>query len=192
MYKLLLAFNLLVFPLTVVSAQNLTNFSPKQTLEFYLTRLKSSIKENPNILAKDVKKLLLPLFAVGEISKRVLPHHWNNLSNTEKSEFMEIFMEVLLTTYVNNIKKVNSAKIVFKTQSIKDNKTATVYTEVIFEGNKYPFNYKLLNEGNNWLVYDIVIENIGLITNYRNEFSKIIREEGILKLLEKLKQKIRY
>lgn len=136
-----------------------------------------------------LRELINPKFNFAEMSKRSLGANWNDLSSNEQAEFTEVFSELLARTYLSKIETVKPGMVKVESEQV-ENPRAIVKTVVISKGDSFPIDYKLMNSNSSWQVYDVVIENIGLVANYRNEFSGIIRKERFSGLMERLRKKI--
>lgn len=140
-------------------------------------------------LDAELSKLIHPLFDFEEMSKRSLGTNWNKASVSEQREFVELFSGLLARTYLKRIKRnARSSKIDKMTETIEDNK-AFVKSTVAVDEEDTSIDYRLYLQGNEWKIYDVVIENVGLVSNYRNEFGGIIRKDGMTGLIEQLKIK---
>ena len=136
-----------------------------------------------------LRELINPKFNFGEMSKRSLGANWNDLTPQEQSEFTHVFSELLARTYLSKIETVKPGMVTVESEQVEAPR-AVVKTKVVSKGDTFPIDYKLLLQGNSWQVYDVVIENIGLVANYRNEFSGIIRKEKFSGLMERLRKKV--
>jgi len=136
-----------------------------------------------------LRELINPKFNFGEMSKRSLGANWNDLTSQEQSEFTHVFSELLARTYLSKIETVKPGMVTVESEQVEAPR-AVVKTKVVSKGDTFPIDYKLLLQNNSWQVYDVVIENIGLVANYRNEFSGIIRKEKFSGLMERLRKKV--
>ena len=145
---------------------------------------------------KAMREILDPRFDFSEMARRSLGAHWKGLEATEKKEFVNVFSSLLAHTYLNRIEKIKPGMVTVDSESVRVPKsgkgftTAVVKTTVNSSGELFPINYKLVKRTTGWRVYDVIIENIGLISNYRNEFAGIIRKKSFSGLLESLKTKV--
>ncbi|RMD86253.1 MAG: ABC transporter substrate-binding protein [Candidatus Dadabacteria bacterium] len=137
-----------------------------------------------------LREIIAVHFDFNEMAKRSLGSYWLKITDEEREEFVDVFSELLARTYLSRIDKIRSDIVSFNGEKIRQKK-AIVKTIINYEGNSFPIDYKFINKKGHWLVYDVVIENIGLVANYRNEFAGIIRKEKFSGLLARLKKKIR-
>ena len=133
--------------------------------------------------------IIEPHFDFSEMAKRSLGAHWNTIDSTQQKEFVDLFSKLLARTYLDKIEGIKKDIVKFKGEQVEGGR-AIVKTTVENKGDIFPIDYKLLKRDSGWHVYDVVIENIGLVSNYRNEFSGIIRKDKFTGLLEKLRKKV--
>jgi phospholipid transport system substrate-binding protein len=136
-----------------------------------------------------LRTLINPKFNFGEMSKRSLGPNWNEISPDEQKEFTTVFSELLARTYLSKIETVKPGMVKVESEQVEAPR-AVVKTTVTSKGDTFPIDYKMSLNNNSWQVYDVVIENIGLVANYRNEFSGVIRKEKFDGLMTKLRKKI--
>ncbi|MBN8548395.1 MAG: ABC transporter substrate-binding protein [Deltaproteobacteria bacterium] len=135
-----------------------------------------------------LREVINPRFDFEEMSKRSLGTYWKEITPEQQKEFVVVFSDLLARTYLSKIETVEEGMVKFDGEKV-DFPRALVKTIVKYKGDNFPLDYKLLNEGGSWKVYDVVIENIGLVANYRNEFAGIIRKESFDGLMKKLREK---
>jgi len=146
-------------------------------------------KTGAEALDQKLKAIIMPLFDFNEMSRRSLGAHWSKVTPAEQEEFVKLFSDLLAYTYLKRIRRnASSSEIKEITDNITGDK-AFVKSVVMAEGDPISIDYRLLLENGQWKIYDVVIENIGLVGNYRDEFSGIIRKEGMPGLLAKLRDK---
>lgn len=176
-----------------------TQESPRQELKETIDKLVEAVGKYPGDdktkeRRRALREIINPKFDFGEMARRSLGPHWNQASPEEQQEFVQVFSDLLARTYLNRIETIKPGMVKIEEEDsasqaeAASNKTV-VRTTVTHKGDTFPINYKLLNESGSWKVYDVVIENIGLVQNYRNEFASIIRREKMSGLLERLREK---
>ena len=137
-----------------------------------------------------VKRIVDPYFDYQEMAKRSLGPTWGKLSAGQRQEFVQLFAQLLEASYSDKIEKyAQRVKIDYTGEMLEDG-YAEVRTVVVRTNDRIPLNYRLLNEGGNWKVYDVVIEGVSLVSNYRSQFSRIIHESSYAELLRRLKTKV--
>jgi len=135
-----------------------------------------------------IRELISKRFYYRAMAQRTLATNWKKASDAQKKEFIDLFSELLLFTYLDRIKAYSDEKVEFKREKLKK-KTAVVYTEIITSTANIPINYKLLLSGDKWLVYDVIIEEVSLVSNYRSTYKEIVKKDGIDGLLKQMSDK---
>lgn len=149
---------------------------------------KSKISE----AALDAKlhEIIAPVFDFKEMARRSLAAHWSQASPTEQTEFVELFSKLLADNYIKKIREnVGQSNFTVAKQESTGPESVLVKTSVLFEGKTASIDYRLRMKDSTWKVYDVVIENIGLVSNYRSEFGAIIDKDRISGLLKQLRDK---
>jgi phospholipid transport system substrate-binding protein len=136
-----------------------------------------------------VKRIVDPYFDYQEMAKRSLGPTWAKLSAGQRQEFVQLFAQLLEASYSDKIEKYAQRVKIDYTGEILDGDVAEVRTVVVRANDRIPLNYRLLNENGNWKVYDVVIEGVSLVSNYRSQFSRIIHESSYAELVRRLKTK---
>jgi len=138
---------------------------------------------------KSVRKIAEDIFDFGETAKRSLGRHWLARSPAEREEFTGLFADLLERSYISKIELFNGERIQFVGDSA-DGDQAVVRTKIVTkQGTEIPVDYRMLKKGDRWLVYDVIIEGVSLIANYRTQFNKIIQTSSYQELVKKMKTK---
>ncbi len=128
-------------------------------------------------------------FDFTEMAKRSLGSQWSRRSPQEQQEFIRLFTELLENSYLDQIESYNGEKITYGRENV-DKDYAEVMTKVVSKkGEEFSVNYNLHSANGDWKVYDVVIENISLVNNYRSQFSRILAKSSFDELLKKLDAK---
>ena len=146
--------------------------------------------------AKEIKKEKLrliynQLFDDVELSKRTLARNWNNLNIEQRKEFVVLFRQVLEKAYIDRILAYTDEKIVFEREVPVSATQAEVQTKVVTASKEIPITYRVLLKEGAWKVYDVVIENVSLVLNYRTQFNDILAKNTPEQLLEILRKKVK-
>jgi phospholipid transport system substrate-binding protein len=129
------------------------------------------------------------LFNWEEMARRTLGAHWRKINSDEKKEFVNLFTDLLERNYLGKIEQYSGEKIIYESEMISG-KYALVKTKVLtLTDTEIPLNYRLLRKNDRWKVYDIVIEGVSLVNNYRSQFNSIIRRSSFKDLLDKIQTK---
>ncbi|MEK7371493.1 MAG: ABC transporter substrate-binding protein [candidate division NC10 bacterium] len=136
-----------------------------------------------------VRKIANDIFDFGEIARRSLGRHWQGRTDKEREEFISLFGDLLERSYISKIELYGGEKILYTNERM-DAEVAVVSTKVITKnGTEVPIDYRLLRRGDRWLVYDISIEGVSLVSNYRTQFNKIIQTTSYGELVKKMRAK---
>ena len=191
--KCILTFITIIFS-TIVFAGLSPNELIRKTADDVISALKSDegIRNgNKQNLYQLVEEKILPSFDFERISRLVLGKAWRKATDLQKKQFKIEFRSLLLRTYSIALSKYKDQGIEIKPMRMKPvDEIVTVKTEIVQDGAQpIKVNYALVKDGDSWLVFDIVIEGVSLVTNYRSQFSSEIRKGGMDSLNKKLAKK---
>ncbi len=175
-----------------VSATSARAGAPTDQVRQYTDQV-MKLLDDPAVQGADrraaVRKAAIEIFDVQETAKRALGRHWQVRTSAEREEFVQLFADLLERTYINKIDLYRGEKVVYTNEAI-DGDYATVRARVVSKQHgEIPVDAKLLRRGDRWLIYDIAVENISLIANYRAQFDRIIRTASYQDLVSRLKIK---
>lgn len=136
-----------------------------------------------------IREIVSKKFSYYEMSRRSLAKHWKERTPGEKKEFIDLFGKLLENSYANKIEGYTSEKIIYVEEKVKGN-IALVKTIIKTSNDEIPVNYKLTKKGNDWKIYDFIVEGVSMIKNYRAQFKKIIHKSSYEELVNKLKKKV--
>ena len=138
---------------------------------------------------KALKSAIGQIFDHGEMAKRSMGQNWKELTPAQQKEFTDLFATLLENSYAGKIESYNNEKIVYL-KDIVDGDYAEVKSRIITaKRDEFSLEYRLMREGERWKVYDVVIEGVSLVSNYRSQFNKIIKAQGYPELVKKMKVK---
>jgi phospholipid transport system substrate-binding protein len=136
-----------------------------------------------------VRQIANEIFDFDEIARRSLGRYWQPLSEAQRAEFVGLFSDLLERSYISKIELYGGEKIIYNGERV-DGDLAIVSTKIITKnGTEVPIDYRLFRRGDNWKVYDVNIEGISLVSNYRTQFNKIIQSSGFNALVDRMKAK---
>jgi phospholipid transport system substrate-binding protein len=136
-----------------------------------------------------VRKIANEIFDFSEIAKRSMARHWQPLSEAQRTEFIGLFADLLERSYISKIETYGGEKIQY-TAERADGEFATVSTRIVTKnGTEVPVDYRMIKRADRWLVYDVSIEGVSLVSNYRTQFNKIIQTTSYNELVSKLRNK---
>ena len=135
-----------------------------------------------------LRKELYPRFDFEEISRRALGVNWKGRTPEEKREFIEVFKELLENSYASKIEGYKGEKIAYG-QEVQDLPYAEVRTKIVTtRGEQYDVNYRVIKNGDEWRIYDIVIEGVSLVNNYRSQFTEMLSRYSFSEMMERLRK----
>ena len=143
---------------------------------------------------KDAKRSAMEViiderFDFRAMSQRTLATNWKKASDAEKQEFTDLFSQLIQSSYVGKLEAYTNETVEYVTEKVKGRK-ALVETVIKTASADIPLNYKMYSKDGNWLVYDVIIEGVSLISNYRSSYQTIVKNEGFDGLMAKMKAKI--
>jgi phospholipid transport system substrate-binding protein len=164
----------------------------RQRVDAVLEVLKNKELKRPEretIRRAKIREIVDTIFDFPEMSRRSLGIHWRKRTPDERKEFVSLFSDLLEDTYIKKIEKYHDEKILYTGESVRGD-YAVVKTKVITtKETEIPIDYRLLKENNKWEVYDVVIEGVSLVNNYRSQFSEILSSKPYAELVNRLKKK---
>ena len=136
-----------------------------------------------------VRKIANEIFDFSETARRSLGRHWQGRTQAERDEFVQLFSDLLERSYISKIETYGGEKILYNSDSVEGDQ-AKVQTKLVAKGgSEIPIEYRMHKAGDRWLVYDVVIEGVSLVANYRTQFNKIIQTSSFKELMNKMKNK---
>ncbi|MBW2553255.1 MAG: ABC transporter substrate-binding protein [Deltaproteobacteria bacterium] len=141
-------------------------------------------------LQKKLREIAYEGFDWGKIARRSLGLYWKERSEEEKKEFTSLLIKILENAYVNKLIDSYSGEKVLYGKEIIDGDRALVETRIIDNAEReVSVRYRLHKKGDRWVAYDVIIEGVSLVKNYRVQFYDIIRQSSYEELIKKLKKK---
>ena len=146
--------------------------------------------------AKETKKKKLRIiydqtFDGIELGKRTLGRNWNSLTVPQRQEFVNLFRQVLEKAYMDRILAYTNERIVYERESMLSATQAEVQTKVVTASKEIPITYRVILKGGTWKAYDVLIENVSLVVNYRTQFNDILAKNSPEQLLNILRKKVK-
>lgn len=168
---------------------------PTDTLREY-TEAVQKVLDDPELQAEDrrherraaVRKVAIEAFDVQETARRALGPHWQQRTPAEREEFVQLFADLLERTYIAKIDLYGGERLKFTDERV-DGDVAVVRARVLTrQGAEVPVEGRMHKRAERWLIYDVTIENISLIANYRSQFDRIIRTSSYAELVKRLRK----
>lgn len=170
--------------------------APSDQLKAQIDRVLKTL-DNPDLKkegrARDrrraVRQIANDIFDFGETARRSLGRHWQPRTPAEREEFVQLFADLLERSYISRVELYGGEKIQYLGDSTEGDQ-AKVHTKLVTKGgSEIPIEYRMHRKGERWLVYDVIIEGVSLIANYRTQFNKIIQTSSYQELVRKMKTK---
>jgi phospholipid transport system substrate-binding protein len=148
-------------------------------------------KEISNDVRREkIGEVISERFDFRAMSQRTLATNWKSTSKEQRQEFVQLFSKLIENTYIGRVEAYTDEKIDYPGEKVKGKK-AVVETLILTDNADIPVNYKVYQKDGKWWVYDVVIEGISLISNYRSSYQEIVKKEGFDGLIAKMKAKIK-
>lgn len=182
--------------LLAVFSSLLVEARPIETIESGLKRvldINSEYKSQNKLLSSQHVSALYRIaedyIDFSEMARRSFGTVWNSMNDREKDEGVKLLKEVLIKTYVDRVAKAQPGQVTVVSESVTGDK-GEVVSHVQNEKNKATIEYRLRKVGGSWKVFDVVIEGVSLVVNYRQEFNSIFKASGTQGVLDSLRRKI--
>lgn len=137
---------------------------------------------------QQLEKVVGARFDYQEMSRRALGAPWNTLSDQEKQEFVGLFRTVLTNSYADKVETYSGEGVQYLNERTEKD-YAEVRTKVLSGKTEIPLDYRLINKAEDWRVYDVVVDGVSLVNNYRGQFTKILRASSYSDLVDQLRKK---
>ena len=138
---------------------------------------------------QEIRSITDGIFDWTEMARRSLGRHWAGRTEVERREFVTLFRNLIERAYISKIEGYGGEKLAFVGEAV-DGDQATVRTKIVTRQNQeVPIDYRMSRQGDRWRIYDVIIEGISLISNYRTQFDGIIRTSSYEELVKKIKMR---
>jgi phospholipid transport system substrate-binding protein len=171
--------------------------TPKATVETAVNGLLKTLESSDfKAKAKDEKiaiisKQIEPFFDFKALSRRTLSRDWKKMSGEQQTEFVGLFKKLLQGVYADRLLAYSDQKVLFGKETMVKKGRAEVQSYLqTSDGKKIPLFYRLSNKSGDWKVYDVIIEGVSMVKNYRTQFRQILAKDSPDKLLEILRNKV--
>src|SRR5215475_8496096 len=178
---------LLSLPLPALAGEPMAQLSASIN-EFVTIMANTSVAElRATGLPEKARQLVFARFDFSEMTKRSLGPHWKSLDPAEQREFVDAFTHRLLVAYGKTLRATGDEKIQFL-REVRDGNEASVETKVLSpNGDETPIDYRLHELNGQWKVYDVLIDNVSVVNNYRAQFDRVIAKSSVEELLQRVK-----
>jgi phospholipid transport system substrate-binding protein len=186
----------LAMMLALVAGREAGAGAPTDQLRTQIERVLKTVEDaelkrpgKANERRENIRRIASETFDFTEMSKRALARHWQARTPAEREEFVKLFADLLERAYVSKIENYGGEKIAYNGDTV-DGELALVRTKIVTkQGTDIPVDYRMLKRSDRWVVYDVVIEGVSLINNYRTQFNKIIQTSSYESLVDRMKTK---
>ncbi|MBP7763592.1 MAG: ABC transporter substrate-binding protein [Deltaproteobacteria bacterium] len=172
--------------------------APTAAVENTVTRVLDVLKDpqlkGPQAKEAKTQKLRViykDMFDEMEFSRRTLTRNWNKFTPDQRREFVDLFEQVMEKTYLDRILEYSNEKVVFYKETLIGDDKAEVQSKIITSSKEVPIYYRMILKSGKWKVYDVVVENVSLVQNYRTQFSEILASGTPEDLLATLRKKVK-
>ena len=173
---------------TAFAAGNATE-SVHKSVDAIIGILKDTGLDQPAKREK-IRVVITERFDFRAMSQRTLATNWRKASKEEQQQFVELFSQLIQNTYIGRVEAYTNEEVQYPGEKVTKDR-AVVNTLIVTSSTEIPVTYKLYLKNDRWLVYDVNIEGVSLISNYRNSYHEIVKREGFAGLLTKMEEKIK-
>jgi phospholipid transport system substrate-binding protein len=138
-----------------------------------------------------IRAKIRDVFDFGETAKRTLGRNRKRFTSEQQVEFTDIFSEFLQKIYIKRIQGYTDEKIIYLSENMTSKLMATVKTKIVTKVSEIPIDYRMIMKKEGWKIYDVNIEGVSLVRNYRTQFQRILIKESPQELIERVKRKVR-
>jgi phospholipid transport system substrate-binding protein len=140
-----------------------------------------------------MKREIQKIFDFKTMARGTLRHYqWESFSEQQKEEFIGLFTQLLGDTYLERIQgEYNDEKVEYLEQEMLTDTRAVVKTNIVRASEKIPVDYRLINEDGSWKVYNVYVERTSLVSNYRDQFGRVLMSGSPADLIERLREKVK-
>jgi phospholipid transport system substrate-binding protein len=147
-------------------------------------------KLDPERKKESIGTIIRQRFHFRAMAQQTLAQNWRKASAEEQEDFVELFSRLVLATYMSRIESYTDERVGFVKEKV-DGDRAVVDSVIVTANLEIPVTYKLVKSGSEWLVYDVLVEEVSLVRNFRSSYQDIVKKEGFTGLLAKMQEKIK-
>lgn len=186
-------FLVMAFPAAAVSMEPMEVIKvPVDTVIAILNDPQYKVTGTKSAQRDEIWKIVKPMFDFVEIAKRAVARNWSDFNEAEKDAFTDVFAQFLGNTYIDKIQgEYHNEQIVYLGQDFYSDTYVEVKTQIVRETLTIPVNYRMLKDRDGqWKVYDIIVEGVSLVKNYRTQFASILSKDKPAQLIQQLNDKL--
>ncbi len=185
------------FALPVSAGAVAVDNTPKQEIERLVNQILDILKDprykgdaHREERRQKLRSLVNQIFDLNDISKRVLGRYNRRFTKEQFKEFKELFSKLLEKIYLTKIEHYSNEKVIFEEEKMLSSTKAAVSTKIIKNDQEIPVEYRLVKKNGKWTGYDVVIEGVSLVKNYRSQFYEILHNKKPEELLKIMRKKV--
>jgi phospholipid transport system substrate-binding protein len=171
--------------------------SPQQTVEDHINQLlvvlgskESNTPEQEEKKKDAIRTISTSLFDFFELSRFTLGPYWKRFNPEQQKTFVELYRKLLEDVYMGRLLQYKDEKVVYEKETMLTDRRAEVQTSIKSATGDIPMSYKMVLKEGRWKVYDVVIENVSLVKNYRSQFASLLAEQSPAQVLDILRDKV--
>jgi phospholipid transport system substrate-binding protein len=161
----------------------------KNDLTQVLKVIEESEGKPPESRRAAIRAAAEPVFDWREMAARALARHWQARSEAERAEFVRLFTDLIERAYITRVERYSGEPVKFVGEKVEGDLAVVQTRFIATKGQEVPMDYRLINRDGRWRVYDVVVEGVSLVGNYRTQFDRVIRTSSYPELVKRLKDK---
>ena len=172
--------------------------TPRKTVENGVNKMIKTLSDpafkakSRDVKIKEVGDIVDTIFDYKELSRRTIGRDWKKMSAGQQKEFVKLFKKLLQGVYADRLLAYSDQKVIFNKETMLKKDKAEVQSHILSsDGNKIPLFYRLTQKSGSWKVYDMIIEGVSMVKNYRTQFRQILAKDSPDKLIEILREKLK-
>jgi len=194
MKKRMVGLNIIVATALVIFPHQASAGAPLETIQTQVNEvldvLRDSALKDESAKKDRIWSIIDSIFDYVELSRRTLGRNWKKLSPVQQEEFSDLFSKHLRNVYIDRILGYKDEQVVFHKERMLSEKKAEVQSKILTGSKEIPTYYRMIVKNGEWKVYDVVIEGVSLVKNYRSQFKEILKKKTPEDLLEILRKKV--
>lgn len=155
------------------------------------TMSEPGFKSQPeNVKIEKIRAIVNEIFDYAELSRRTLGREWGKFNPAQQTEFVKLFSDLLEKTYADRLLSYSDEKVIFDKESqLREDQVEVTSSVLTADGKKIPLDYRMVRKEGGWRVYDVIIEGVSLVKNYRDQFRDILAKQTPEEVLKVLREK---
>ena len=160
----------------------------KQTVDAVMAILQTPDLD-PQVRRQQLSTTIRGSFDFNSMAQRILAQNWRQASAEERERFTLLLAELLENSYIGNLENYSNEKVEFIRERIKK-RVAAIDTLILTASKEIPVSYRMVQNGDRWQVYDVIVEKVSFVNTYRSSYGEIVKKEGVGGLLERMEEKL--